>query len=304
MVGRIVEIAEDQKHLRVDRGFMVVDCTSSNTKELDRIPLDDIAAVIVSAHGISYTNNFLVALAERGVPFVLCGSNFKPVGLLIGLDGNHEQAKRFDAQCNASKPKIKQLWATVVRSKLEQQATTLFSSGKIYLPLLTLARRVRSGDPDNLEAQGARIYWSLLFGETFRRDQGADGINSLLNYGYTVLRAATARAIVAAGLHPTISLHHSNASNPMRLADDLMEPFRPLIDKTVLSISLSDDLELTPTNKKILVQTLYEDMATDRGSTPTINCIHRLATSLAQVFLNERVSLDLPTFNHKKLIVN
>ena len=228
------------------------------------------------------------------MPFVLCGSNFKPVGLLIGLDGNHEQARRFDAQFEASKPKTKQLWACVVRSKLEQQAVTLAFTNKPFAPVLALSRRIRSGDPDNFEAQGARLYWPLLFGADFRRDQDAVGANTLLNYGYTVLRAAMARAIVAAGLHPTPSLHHSNAGNPMRLADDLMEPFRPSIDRAVFQIVSTGNAELNPANKKNLVQTLFEDMPTDRGNTPTMACIQRLATSLAQVFLGERSSLDLP----------
>jgi len=131
-------------------------------------------------------------------------------------------------------------------------------------------------------------------GTDFRRDQNADGANALLNYGYTILRSATARAVVAAGLHPSIGLHHSNDSNPMRLVDDLMEPFRPLVDLKVWQLRQAGETQVTPDTKRTLVHVLYEDMQTTLGATPVMVCMQRLATSLAQVYLNERDKLDLP----------
>jgi CRISP-associated protein Cas1 len=154
--------------------------------------------------------------------------------------------------------------------------------------------KVRSGDPDNIEAQGARRYWGLLFGDTFRRDQNGDGVNALLNYGYTVLRACTARSVIAAGLHPSIALHHSNAGNAMRLVDDLMEPFRPVIDLKVWQLLRNGEAHVTPETKRALVRTLYDDMQTTAGATPVMVCTQKLATSLAQVYLGERDKLDLP----------
>lgn len=294
MIGRIVEVADDQRHLFMHRGFMVVKDTEGERKELGQIPLDDIAAVIANAHGLSYTNNLLVALAERCAPFVLCGTNHNAVGILLPIDGNYQQAKRFDAQIDASKPMSKRLWADIVRSKLQQQAAALEAAGAPSVPLSALAAKVRSGDPDNLEAQGARRYWGLLFGDDFRRDQDATGLNAMLNYGYTVLRAATARAVVAAGLHPTIGLHHSNEGNAMRLVDDLMEPFRPMIDLKVWQLQREGEHHVTPDTKRALVRTLYDDMQTTVGATPVLVCAQRLATSLAQIFLCEREKLDLP----------
>src|SRR5690606_10653558 len=120
-----------------------------------------------------------------------------------------------------SLPLRKRLWASFVKAKLQQQAAVLEAVGAPTAPLAYLVRKVKSGDPDNVEAQGARRYWGLLFGESFRRDRSADGANGLLNYGYTVMRAATARAVIAAGLHPSLGLHHSNDNNAMRLVDDL-----------------------------------------------------------------------------------
>jgi CRISPR-associated protein Cas1 len=294
MIGRIVEVADDRRHLFVSRGFMVVQDTEGERMELGRVPLDDIAAVIANAHGLSYSNNLLVALAERGAPFVICGANHNAVGMLWSIDGNYHQAKRFDAQLAAGKPVIKRLWSDIVRSKLEQQACVLGAIGAPTAPLDALAVKVRSGDPDNLEAQGARRYWNLLFGDDFRRNQDGEGLNAMLNYGYTILRAATARAVVAAGLHPTLGLHHSNANNAMRLVDDLMEPFRPIVDLKVWQLQRNGEEHITPDTKRVLVRVLYDDMQTDVGSTPVLACIQRLATSLAQVFLAERSKLDLP----------
>lgn len=294
MIGRIVEVADDSRHLFLSRGFLVVKETDGARRELGQIPLDDIAAVIANAHGLSYTNNLLVALSERGAPFVLCAANHNAVGMLLSIDGNYHQAKRFDAQIAASKPTTKRLWAQIVRSKLRQQASALEAAGAPAAPLFALVAKVRSGDPDNLEAQGARRYWQLLFGSEFRRDQNAGGLNAMLNYGYTVLRAATARAVVAAGLHPTLGLHHSNEGNAMRLVDDLMEPFRPIIDLRIWQLRQTGSEMLTPDSKRALVRTLYDDMESAVGATPVMVCIQRTATSLAQTFLGEREELDLP----------
>jgi CRISP-associated protein Cas1 len=294
MIGRIVEIADDRRHLFVNRGFMVVRDTEGERKELGQVPLDDIGAVIANAHGISYTNNLLVALAERGAPFVLCGANHNAVGMLLTLDGHHVQAKRIEAQIAATLPTHKRLWASVVKAKLEQQAAALEAAGAATAPLTALAKKVKSGDPENFEAQGARRYWTLLFGADFRRDQNADGLNALLNYGYTVLRSATARAVVAAGLHPSLGLHHSNDSNAMRLVDDLMEPFRPLIDLKVWQLARQGEQQVAPESKRALVRTLFDDMPTSIGVSPVTVCMQKLAVSLAQVYLGERDKLELP----------
>jgi CRISPR-associated protein Cas1 len=293
MIGRIVEVADDRRHLSMNRGFMVVKDTES-AKELGQVPLDDIAAVIANAQGLSYTNNLLVALAERGVPFVLCAANHNAVGMLLPIEGNFEQSKRIEAQLAASLPTHKRMWAAVVRSKLEQQAAALEAAGAPTAPLTALAGKVRSGDPDNVEAQGARRYWGLLFGDSFRRDQQGGGLNGLLNYGYTVMRAASARAVVAAGLHPSIGLHHSNDNNAMRLVDDLVEPFRPVVDLKAWQLQRNGEELVTPESKRALVRTLYDDMQTAAGATPVVVCMQRLAVSLAQVYLGQRDKLDLP----------
>ncbi len=294
MLERIVEISNNKRHLSMYRGFMLVHNTGGDREEVGRVALDDMGALIANAHGLSYTNNLLVALAERGVPFVLCGANHNVVGMLWPMDGHHQQAHRIEAQIACSLPTRKRLWASIVQCKLRQQAAVLQAVGAVSMPLAQLARKVKSGDSSNAEAQGARKYWPLLMGDFFRRDQKADGLNALLNYGYTVLRAATARAVVAAGLHPSLGLHHSHDNNPMRLVDDLMEPFRPVIDWTVWQLEQQGLCEINVDTKRELVNSLYQDMQTDAGTSPVMVAVQKLATSLAQVMVKERVQLDLP----------
>ena len=293
MIGRIVEIAENNRHLAVFYGFMVIKESKTQT-EIKRIALDSIAAVIGNAHGLSYSNNLLVALAKEGTPFVLCAANHNAVGMLLPLDGNFEQSRRIDAQIKAKLPVHKRLWLQVVRAKLEQQALLLERLGISCEVLWRLSRSVKSGDPQNLEAQGARYYWQRLFGKNFRRDRYSGAINSLLNYGYTILRAIVARAVVAAGLHPSIGLHHANASNAMRLVDDLMEPFRPMVDLAVFKLAQNGVLEVTAEAKRALAKVAYYDMQTQNGTTPVMVCAQKLAVLLAQVYLRERRDLELP----------
>jgi CRISPR-associated protein Cas1 len=224
MIGRVIEIAEDGRHLAKARGFLTV---SADKAEIGRVPIDDIGAVIASAHGITYSNNLLTALAERCIPLVVCGSNHMPAAFLWTADGHHEQAGRMADQAAASKPLRKRLWSQIVRAKILGQGATLEAVGAPHGGFYLLSRKVRSGDPDNVEAQAARRYWPLLFGGEFRRDRREPGVNAMLNYAYTVLRAGAARAVMAAGLHPALGLAHRQRGNAFALADDLMEPFRP-----------------------------------------------------------------------------
>lgn len=291
MLGRIIEIAQDGRRLSMERGFLVI---RDHEAELARIPLDDIAAVIGNAHGLTYTNNVLVALAERNVPLVITAANHTPVAFLWPLDSHHGQSGRMDAQLDAGLPLKKRLWAQLVKGKLRQQAAVMEACGESAALITALLPKVRAGDPDNIEAQAARRYWSRVFGEDFRRDRDANGANALLNYGYTILRSATARAVLAAGLHPSLGLHHSNRQNPMRLVDDLMEPFRPVVDWRVLQLQRAGVQTVSPDAKRNLAKTMYLDLDTEAGRTPVMVCLQRLAGSLAQAYSGEREKLDLP----------
>lgn len=291
MTGRIVEITEEGRHLAKSHGFLTV---SSDGGEIGRIPLDDVTAVLCNAHGITYSNNLLVALSERGVPLVICKTNHRPVGVLWSLDAHHEQAGRMADQAKASLPLKKQLWAQLVRAKIEAQRATLETVGAPYEGFFLLSRKVRSGDPDNVEAQAARRYWPLLFGKEFRRDRAENGTNAMLNYVYTILRAGAARAIMSAGLHPSFGLAHRQRGNNFALADDIMEPFRPLADLLVFDLVKTGAVELDKSTKPDLARLLDTDMSTDGGISPVSVCLERTALSLARCFAGEVRSLDLP----------
>ncbi len=290
MLGRIIEIEQEGRYLHKQHGFMVV---MAGAIELGRIPLDDLGGVIANARGLTYSNNLLVELGQRGVPLVVCGQNHLPAAVLWSADSNYEQSGRIDAQIEASVPTKKRLWKQVVKAKLLSQARVLSALSKPSQPLLALMPKVRAGDPENIEAQAARRYWTLLFGSDFRRDRSSEGINSLLNYGYTVLRAATARSVMGAGLHPGIGIHHSNTKNAMRLVDDLMEPFRAYVDVAVQACFDAGKSEVDSDVKKALAGVIYWDLPSVHGVSPLFAHLSRLAVSLAQVFAGERPTLEI-----------
>jgi CRISP-associated protein Cas1 len=291
MVGRVVEIATDGRHLSIHRGFLVV---AESGAEVGRVPMDDVAAVVANAHGLTYTNNALIELSSRGVPVVLCGPNHMPAAIIWPVDAHHVQTGRMNDQIAASLPLKKRLWAQLVRAKILAQGATLAAVGAPSGGFYLLSRKVRSGDPDNVEAEAARRYWPLLFGKGFHRDTDADGINAMLNYGYAVLRAGVARAVMAAGLHPGFGLMHSNRSNPMVLIDDLMEPFRPTVDREVVRLAGRGIASVDRDSKAELARIMVVDLPTDLGMSPLMTCAERLAQSLAKVYARGAESLDLP----------
>ncbi|MFT3897789.1 MAG: type II CRISPR-associated endonuclease Cas1 [Thermomonas sp.] len=210
------------------------------------------------------------------------------------LCSHHRQGARLDAQAAASLPTKKRLWQEIVRSKLGMQAATLGAYGLPEPPLRALIPKVASGDARNMEGVGARRYWSLLFGKDFRRDQDGEGINALLNYGYTILRATVARHLLATGLHPGLPLHHANDANAMRLVDDLMEPFRPLVDAQVRQLADIGRYDVDMANKRELGLMMARGVQTEEGLSPVSVAIERLCLSLAQVFEKQRKNLALP----------
>jgi CRISPR-associated protein Cas1 len=291
-MDRIVDIATDGRHLSAYRGFLIV---SEDREEVGRVPLDDVAAVIVHAHGVTWSTNLIVALAERGAILLLCGTNHAPVAVCLPLDGHHAQNGRMRAQWEAGKPLSKQLWRRIVVSKIRWQAAVLEANGRSASAFDLLARRVGSGDPDNVEAQAARRYWPLLMGEDFRRDRDAPGTNGMLNYGYTILRSMCARAVVAAGLHPSIGVHHANRGNAFALADDLIEPFRPLADALTLRLIARGIESVTPEAKRAFAGMIALDLPGENGTTTVAGAATRAAQTLATCFQSGQANdLALP----------
>ncbi len=291
-MDRIVDIATDGRHLSAHRGFLIV---SEERIEVGRIPLDDVAAVIVHAHGVTWSTNLVVALAERGALMVLCGSNHAPVAVCMPLDGHHGQNGRMRAQYQAGRPLTKQIWRDIVVAKIRWQAAALETRGHRAEAFDFLARSVQSGDKGNVEAQAARRYWPLLMGQDFRRDRTAPGVNGLLNYGYTVLRSLVARAVVAAGLHPSIGVHHANRGNAFALADDLIEPFRPLVDLLAVAMAERGIDDVTPEAKRAFAGLIALDLPGEEGVTTVTTATNRLAQSIVRCFETGRAAeLVLP----------
>ena len=290
-LGQLVDVSEPGRYLAKERGFLVV---SNGGDELGRVALDDIVAVVATSPATTVSCALLAELASRGTPFVVCGGNFSPAGLLWPTQGYHAQQRRMEAQCAASGPLQKQIWTRLVRAKISRQAWALAQVGESPEALEGMAARVRAGDPDNLEAQAARRYWPLMMGPGFTRDIAGDGANALLNYGYAVLRAATARAIAAAGLHPGLGVFHRHPQNPMPLADDLMEPFRPVVDLAVRGLLREGCAEVTTDAKRRLAGVLWRDEETKAGTTPLGTALNRLAASVAESFATRRAKLSLP----------
>ena len=290
-MDRIVDIATEGRHLSLHRGFLIVE---ADRQEVGRVALDDVHAVILHAHGTTWSANLVAALAERGAPTVFCGANHLPVAVTLPIAGHHAQNARFRAQWSASRPLVKQLWRRIVAAKIAMQGSLLVARGTAGGEAFALiARRVKSGDPDNLEAQAARRYWPLLMGSDFRRDRDSPGANALLNYGYAVMRATVARAIVAAGLHPTIGIDHANRGNALALADDLIEPFRPLVDALVAAMAAQGIDTLDTARKRRFARLIAFDLRIGGEASPVSIAAVRLAQSLARAFETGRPSLQL-----------
>ena len=302
MIGGLVEIAEDGRHLHITRGFLAV---SADKQELGRIPLADIDALLLTARQITLSRTVLDRLAENKAVVVTCGQNFHPISLTWPCAAHHEAAGTLQQQISITKPTAKNLWKDIVKAKIINQACVL---GRIHPHhskfdhLMSLAKGVKSGDPDNREAQAARLYWPALLGDDFRRERAGAAPNLFLNYGYAILRAATARAVCGAGLHPALGIHHKSARNNFALVDDLMEPFRPIIDAAVHTMTHNPELDsppdtLTSERKRALAAILQLDVITEHGASPVSACLGNLAQSLAVICREKSGKLALPVLS-------
>lgn len=306
MVTRVIEIGEDGHHLSKYRGFMLV---KRDSVEVGRVPLDDMTVVILSAHQITLSKSLLSELAARHIPLMTCGKNFHPHAFSLPYAVHYDQTGVLWMQIEASKPLQKRLWQSVVEQKIINQRLVLdyFNPDhKAVKELEILSRRVKSGDPENIEAQAARQYWPALMGDDFRRDRAQVGENSFLNYGYSIVRAATARAVCGAGLTPALGIHHRNRKNAYALVDDMMEPFRPVVDLHVRQIldAGGNALEsLTPAMKKDLVKVLDLDVQVEKGITSVMNSMHRLAHTLVQSLQAGENKLEFPKFKARGVLI-
>ena len=287
---QLIEVSGDRRYLSVHRGFLSI---KRGEVELGKVAFDNILGVIGAGHGITLSQSLLVRLANLGIPYVVCDQRFSPVSVTWPLSGHHNQSKVVRKQLCASLPLKKRIWQSLVRAKIQMQAQVLITLGQESTALTRMIAKVKSGDPENLEAQAARIYWGKLFGPDFRRSREGATPNDLLNYGYTIFRSTVARAVVACGLHPSVGVCHRNQYNPFVLVDDLLEPFRPFVDLKVKTISASHNA-LNQECKHALVELLHVSVSAEQGSTSLLKQVQHLARSISHSFLEGKPALVLP----------
>lgn len=305
MIKRTLEISREPAHLAVRNEQLLL---KRDGEVVGQAPCEDLGVVVVDHPQTTYTHQALAKLAESGAAVVLCGRDHLPAAMLLPLVQHSQVVWRLNDQLSASKPLHKRLWKQLVVAKVLGQARNIDPRLPAHKKLIALAAEVRSGDPMNIEAQAAKVYWrnwlnvvdpNLLETESFRRDTNGSGLNSFLNYGYAILRAAIGRAIVAAGLQPSLGIHHHNRSNAFCLADDLIEPFRPIVDDRVREMARQGHEQLTQPAKAELLNLLTTSMELktenqEEQTGPLMVMLHRVAASLARCYAGEAKRLDLP----------
>lgn len=262
------------------------------------VPIEDLGVIILDNKQITITQGLIDALLENNCALITCDSKRMPVGLMLPLAGNTIQNERFRSQLDSSLPLRKQLWQQTIEAKIRNQAAVLkYVTGQEHKNMLKWSDSVRSGDADNMEARAAVYYWKTIFPNDpcFIRDREDEGANALLNYGYAILRAVVARALVGAGLLPTLGIHHHNRYNACCLADDIMEPYRPYVDKLVVEI-LEDCAEdkLNATNKVKLLNIPVIEVKINEKRSPLMIAVSQTVSSLVKCFRGDCRKLIYP----------
>ena len=293
MTNRILEIAETGAIVRYSNRLIEV---AFKDREIVSVPAEEIGVLLLSNPAISISQAAISGIIEQGGLLIVCNRNYLPSGMFLPIGSHSSAARNYEMQVKASEPIKKQVWQSIIMKKIRFQGDLLFRLYQTDYGLKSFEMQVNAGDAKNIEGVAARIYWARLFGEEFRRNRDAPDQNRYLNYGYTVLRACTARAICSAGLHPSFGIHHHNQYDAFRLADDLMEPFRPLIDRKVKEIVESEGAfsEMDKERKKKLLTILTESVLYKKEHISVFEALTRCCVSLLEVFEKERKKIILP----------
>lgn len=288
-------------YLKAKDQQMVVEYPGGDS-ESKTVPIEDIGVVVLDSPQITITHVLLNKLLVNNTAIITTDERHMPSGLLYPLESNTLQSERFAVQLTASLPLKKQLWQQTVQAKIQNQAYLLKSIGVDIEPMLYWARSVKSGDPDNYEGRAAAFYWKNLFegytDDVFTRGRYDEEPNNLLNYGYAVLRAVVARSLVASGMLPTLGIHHHNRYNAFCLADDIMEPYRPFVDRVVLDI-VKDGIDCSELTKAIKAKLLIIpalDVIIDDKSSPLMIATQRTTASLYDCFEGVSRKILYPLF--------
>lgn len=289
-------------YLSVKNSQLVVKRTDPETQQevVRTVPIEDIGVAVLEDRQITITNVALDALLQNNCAVITCDEKHMPAGMLLPLEGNTIQSERFANQIDASLPLKKQLWQQTVQAKIRNQASVLKRlSGVEVGCMLAWANDVKSGDSDNLEGRAAAYYWKNIFPSLpgFTRDREGEIPNNLLNYGYAIVRAVVARALVAIGLLPTLGIHHHNRYNAYCLADDIMEPYRPYVDEMVINIMRSDiDYgKLNPELKKQMLGLPVTEVVIGRQRSPLMVAASQTTASLCKCYAGELRKVVYPT---------
>jgi CRISP-associated protein Cas1 len=266
---------------------------------LKNIPIEDIGMIVIDHPQITITSGLIQALQENNAAMITCDYRHMPQSILLPIEGNSVQQERYENQLAATEPLKKQLWAQTIVQKIKNQADALYQLGLPSEYLLPLQKNVKSGDSDNCEATAAVYYWQTLFKHIpgFVRHREGPPPNPFLNYGYAILRGTMARSIVAAGLLPTLGIFHKNRYNAFCLADDLMEPYRPYIDKIVYDMVQTFGLvsEIAKEHKALLLKIPAMDVMIEDEKSPLMLATQRTAVSLVKCFEGTQRKLIYPS---------
>lgn len=264
------------------------------TGEVKTLPIEDIGVVLVENQMVSFSVPAINALTDNNSAVVFCDARHMPSSMLMNLDSNSVQAETYRYQIEASMPLKKNLWKQVVEAKIRNQANLLTEIGRNGDALKPYYMNVKSGDSDNREGIAAKIYWDLLFEGPFVRSRYGEEPNSLLNYGYAILRAGMARAIMGSGLFPAFALFHKNRYNAFPLADDLMEPYRPYVDQIVCNLFAEDKVTLDKETKQALLRILFIDTRFKEVTRPLEMGLTMTTASLVKCLRGEQKQLSFP----------
>lgn len=291
MIKRIIDIS-DAAYLHLKHQQLLID---KQGETVAQIAIEDLGVLILQHSAIVLTQQLIIACQKNKVAIIFCDERHMPYSVILPIsEANTLHNKILKQQINISEPTRKRLWQQIVQQKIKQQAITLSLLSKDSTRLDYLATKVKTGDVGNCEAVAAQAYWKLLFGNKFKRDVDLDGVNSLLNYGYSIIRAMIARSLCAAGLHPTLGLFHKNQYNALCLADDLMEPFRPWVDWQVYQMAQNSHTEVNQSSKQILLGLPSETVIYERKKTPLMVASHALMANLKRCYIKENKALYYP----------
>lgn len=292
MIKRIIDIS-DQAYIHLKHKQLLID---RNNKTIGSIPIEDIGMVILQHPAIIITQAVIIACQNNNVGLIFCDEKHLPYSIVLPIsEGNNLHNKILKTQIEIKLTTKKRLWQQIMKEKIIQQSLTLKLLNINTTSIDKLQNKVKSGDKENHEAQAAQKYWRLLFGNNFRRDQNIAGINTLLNYGYSIIRAMIARSIVGSGLHPALGLHHKNQYNGLCLADDLMEPFRPWVDFLVYQTVEDDKQAIIDINtKQILLGLLSETVIWEDKTMPLMVSCHYMMANLKHAYIDNSVKIKYP----------